>query len=103
MHGPSPKSLLLGISVVTTIGVERWRETDVAADVRPDVVGGFPAYTVKPDQYNDYCSVDVDVAPGQLIDVQLGGGTAQAPIAQEELCLGAERSAEAVMTALIPG
>jgi hypothetical protein len=101
MHGPSPKSLLLGISVVTTIGVERWRETDVAADVRPAVVGGFPAYRVKPDQYNDYCSMDIDVASGQLIDVQFGGGTVQAPIPQEELCLGAERSAEAVMTALI--
>jgi hypothetical protein len=100
MHGPSPESLLLGISTVTSAGVERWTEPDVAAELHPTLVTGFPAYIVKPAQYTDYCSVEIDVAPGQLLDVQFGGGSEAAPIAQNDLCTRAGRSAVAVMAKL---
>jgi hypothetical protein len=101
IRGPSPESRLLAISTVTTVGVERWHDPDVAAQVRPTLVAGFPALVVKPARYNDYCSIEVDVAPGQLLDVQSGGGSPQAPIPQDALCAHAGRSAEAAMAALV--
>jgi len=100
MHGPSPEGLLLGISSVTSVGVERWTETDVAAELQPTLVADFPAYIVKPARYTDYCSVEIDVAPGQLLDIQFGGGSAAAPITQNDLCTRAGRSAIAAMAKL---
>lgn len=101
MRGPSPTNLLLGISAVTTVGIERWREEDVAVEAHTTLVADFPALVVKPTRHNDYCSVEVDVASGQLLDVQFGGGSAQAPVPQDELCLRAGRSAHAVMSELL--
>ena len=101
IRGPSPESRLLGISTVTTVGIERLREADIAASVQPTLVAAFPALVIKPTRYSDYCSVEVDVAPGQLLDVQSGGGSPKAPIPQDELCAHARQSAEAAMAALV--
>ena len=84
----SPDPIILGIGTVTTVGVERWREGDLAAETRPTV--GRTAFRPSGTAHRsstDYCSVEVDVAAGQLLDVQLfdGGGTPP-PIPQEELC-----------------
>jgi hypothetical protein len=49
----------------------------------------------------DYCSVEVDVAAGQLLDVQLSDGGGQPPIPQQELCARAEQVAETLMWSLI--
>jgi hypothetical protein len=101
MRGRSPESVLLGISTVTTIGIERWKEADLAAQTRPTSAGGFPALAATPPQPTDYCSVEVDVSPGQLLDVQFGGGNPQSPIPQEELCRRAGTSAGAAMATLL--
>ena len=101
MRGRSPESVLLGISAVTTVGIERWQEADLAAQVRPTTAAGFPALAARPPQLTDYCSVEVDVAAGQLLDVQFGGGSPQSPIPQEELCRRAEQSADAAMVTLL--
>jgi hypothetical protein len=101
IRGRSPGSVLLGISVVTTVGIERWQEADVAAGTRPTSAAGFPALTASPQQLTDYCSVEVDVAEGQLLDVQFGAGGVRSPISQDELCRRAGQSAEAAMTTLL--
>ena len=101
MRGPSPQNSLLVTGVVTTVGVERWTESDVAATTRSMVVAGFPAVEAAPTRFNDYCNVEVDVASGQLLDVQFGGGSPQAPISQGELCHRAAQSADQMMTTLL--
>ena len=50
-----------------------------------------------PRQFTDYCSVDVDVAPGQLLDVQFGDGGYRPPIPQRDLCVRARQTAEAAV------
>ena len=100
-RGPSPEDILLVAGAVTTAGVERWTESDVAAITRPTTVAGFPAIIAAPTRFDDYCNVEVDVAPGQLLDVQFGGGSPLAPIPQGELCVRANRTADQMMTTLL--
>jgi hypothetical protein len=101
MRGRSPASVLLGISTVTTVGIERWSEPDLASQTRPTFAAGFPALAATPPRLTDYCSVEVDVAAGQLLDVQFGGGSPQSPIPQQELCRRAGQSADAAMATLL--
>jgi hypothetical protein len=99
ISGSSPGSKILGIGTVTSVGVERWRENDVAAQLRPTIIEGFPALVTTPTQSRKYCGVEVDVAPGQLLDVQVLDGGASAP--QSELCTSAEQAATEIMKRLI--
>jgi hypothetical protein len=101
MRGPYPDLVLLGISAVTTVGIERWQEGDLAAKLRRTNVAGFPALIAMPAQFTDYCSVEVDVAGGQLLDVQFGSGGPRVPIPQDELCRRGERAATAAVTTLL--
>jgi hypothetical protein len=45
--------------------------------------------------------VDVDLAPGQLIDVQFRDGGNRPPILQPDLCTRAKQTAEAAVTSLL--
>ena len=100
MHGSGPSSMILGIGTVTTVGIERWRDPALQADVRPTAVVDFPAVVAIPTQSRSYCSVEVDVAPGQLLDVQALIGDEPA-LPQGDLCAGAQRSAAEMMTTLL--
>jgi hypothetical protein len=101
VRGGSPENVLLVSGAVTTAGVDRWHEPDISADVHPTTIAGFPGLVARPRQFADYCHVEVDVATGQLLDVQLGGGAADAVIPQAELCAGAQRVAEQMMATLL--
>ena len=76
---------ILGIGPVTTVGIERWQESDLAATVRPHR-GRLSCSRCGASRFNDYCSVEVDVAAGQLLDVQFGTAARRPPIPPEELC-----------------
>jgi hypothetical protein len=101
ISGSNPGSEILGVGIVTSVGVERWRENDVAAQLRPTIIEGFPALVTAPTQSRKYCGVEVDVASGQLLDVQVLDGGASAP--QSELCASAEQAATEIMKRLIAG
>ena len=101
MRGGPPENVLLVSGAVTTAGVSRWQEPDISADVRPATIAGFPGVVATPRQFTDYCHVEVDVATGQLLDVQLGGGAAGAVVPQAELCVRAQRAAEQMMATLL--
>ena len=101
MRGQDPAPVLLGLSTVTTVGIERWREDDLVERTEPTTAAGFPALTAVPLQLTDYCSVEVDVAVGQLLDVQFGSGGTNASISQRELCRLAQKSADAAMATLL--
>jgi hypothetical protein len=101
MLGFKPDAVGIGISTVTTAGIERWQDNDIAAEVQPTSVADFPAVVAVPTRYTTYCSVEVDVATGQLLDVQFSDGGRHPPIRQDELCRRAEQVAEAAMSTLL--
>jgi hypothetical protein len=99
--GFEPRAVAVGISLVTTVGIERFTDSQLAAEIRPVSVQGFPAVVAVPTRFSDYCSVIVDVAPGQLVDVQFATGGREPPIPQPQLCRDAELVAVAAMTTLL--
>jgi hypothetical protein len=104
IRGSDPREVSVAVNVVTSAGVERFTTSrEMAAELRPVQVRGFPALVVVPTRFNDYCTVVVDVAPGQLIDAQFGDGGGRPPVPQPQLCQGAEALAKAVMATLLAG
>jgi hypothetical protein len=95
-----PPPTTVSISVVTTVGIERWSDRSLAADVRPTSVAGFPAVLAIPTRFTDFCSIEVDVADGQLLDIQFAAGGPQ-PIPQHELCRRGHGAAVLVMSTLL--
>jgi hypothetical protein len=101
MRGFTGEASSVGIGVVTTAGIALWTTGDLDAEVTPTMVGGFPAVVAVPRRFTEYCSVDVDLAPGQLIDVQFRDGGNRPPIPQRDLCDRAVETAEAAVTSLL--
>jgi hypothetical protein len=99
--GLADRPVALGVGAVTTVGIERWQQDDLAAIVRTTSVMGFPSVVAIPKRTTDYCSVEVDVAPGQLLDVQFSDGGGEPSIPQEELCITAQRAAEVMLQSLL--
>ncbi len=99
--GYTGRPIALAIGVVTTAGIERWQSGDLAARVEPTTVGSFPAVVAVPSRFTNFCSVEVDVAPAQLLDVQLSDGGGTPPIPQDELCVGARRAAAELIESLL--
>ncbi|TWF74775.1 uncharacterized protein DUF3558 [Pseudonocardia hierapolitana] len=99
--GFRPRSVSLGVAAVTATGIDLFRSGGLVANIRPIEVDGFPALVAIAPRNTDFCSVVVDVAPGQALDInfRLDGRDAGAPV--ESLCQDAERAADAVMTTLL--
>jgi hypothetical protein len=89
------------VATVTTTGVDLYRSGSLIADIRPIEVSSFPALVAIAPRNKDFCSVVVDVAPGQALDVnfRLDGPDAGAP--GDSLCQDAEHAAGAVMKTLL--
>lgn len=100
-RGFSTRAVVVSVGLVTTAGIEFISDQQLAVDIGQTGVAGFPAAVGRPTQYTRFCNVFVDVAPGQLVDVQALDGGRQPPISQEELCHDAERAAAAVMKTLL--
>jgi hypothetical protein len=101
IRGSEPREVFVGVNLVTTAGIERFTSGDLAAEVRPVQVRGFPALVVVPTRFTTYCTVIVDVAPGQLIDAQFSDGGGRPPVPQPQLCQDVEALADAVMATLL--
>nr|WP_246106832.1 DUF3558 domain-containing protein [Pseudonocardia kunmingensis] len=101
IRGFEPRAVAAGISLVTTVGVERFTSGDLAAEIRRTAIHGFPAVVAVPTRLTNYCTVIVDVAVGQLVDVQFRDGGRTPPIPQGQLCRDAEAVAADVMMTLL--
>jgi hypothetical protein len=101
MRGFEPRAITVGVSIVTTVGIELFTSGKLAAEVRPVQVRGFPAVVAVPTRFTKYCTVIVDVAPGQLLDVQFADGGRKPPIPQPQLCRDAETVADVAMATLL--
>lgn len=101
LERPAPRNALIALGVVTTVGIDLFADGSLDADIRAASVRDFPAIVAVPRRFHDYCSVEIDVAPGQLIDVQFGDVALPPPIPQDELCRDAEQLGKAVMDTLL--
>ena len=100
-YSSSPGAVILGVGAVTTVGVERWNENDLAVQLQPIEVADFPAVVAVPIKSNAYCSVEVDAASGQLLDVQVLDGGDTPRVTQQDLCKRATRAAQEIMKTLL--
>ncbi|MFD1529471.1 DUF3558 domain-containing protein [Pseudonocardia aurantiaca] len=99
--GNVPRAITVGVSVVTSAGMDVFTSGGLAAELRPTSVLGFPAVVAVPTRFTDYCTVVVEVAPGQLLDIQFRDGGRRPPIPQDQLCRDAEGAANAVVQTLL--
>ena len=98
--GYTGQPIALGIGTVTTTGIERWQTGDLAARVTATTIDDFPALVATPTRFTNYCSVEVDVAAGQLLDVQVSDGGGTPPIPQDQLCERARNAAAELIRSL---
>jgi hypothetical protein len=101
VSGFEPRAVWVGVNLVTTTGIERYTTGELLMDIRPAEVRGFPALTAVPQDFTEWCSVIVDIAPGQLVDVHFADGGGVPPVPQEQLCDDAAAVADRVMGNLL--
>jgi hypothetical protein len=101
IRGFEPRAIGVGVAVVAGTGIDLFVSGRLDAQLRPLDVQEFPALVAVPTRFTEYCSVVVDVAPGQLVDVQFRDGGREPPIPQDQLCQGAEAVARAAMATLL--
>lgn len=101
IRGYQPRAVSVGLSLVTTAGIEVFTSGELAAEVRLAEAHGFPAVVAVPTRFTEWCTVIVDVAPGQLLDIQFADGGREPRIPQPQLCEGAKAVADAVMVTLL--
>jgi hypothetical protein len=99
--GFSPRAITVGVSLVTSAGVELFTSGKLEVDMRPVQVRDFPAVVAVPRRFTEWCTVIVDVAPSQLLDIQFADGGRMPPIPQTQLCHDAETVADSVMATLL--
>ncbi|WP_170225444.1 DUF3558 domain-containing protein [Pseudonocardia cypriaca] len=100
IRGNEP-AISISISTVTTAGIEFWTSGQAAGELRPAEIAEFPALVARSQVLDDGCKVLLDVAPGQLLDVQARSAGADPPIPEDQLCRDAERAADLVMDTLL--
>ncbi|WP_214404604.1 DUF3558 domain-containing protein [Pseudonocardia lacus] len=100
VSGFEPRDVGADVGLVTNTGLDQLLAPGLLSDeVAVISVADFPAIVAKPSQ-PDYCSVDVDVADGQFLDVQFRDSGKNPPIPQDDLCRDAVRVAEAALHTL---
>ncbi|MFC0544310.1 DUF3558 domain-containing protein [Kutzneria chonburiensis] len=91
------------LALVTNEGAELWISDEAQNTAKVIAVIGFPALEVRTPGLDTLCNVEVDLAQGQFLDVLFRDGGTAKPLAQDDLCLGAQRVAEAAVTSLSAG
>ncbi|WP_240157846.1 DUF3558 domain-containing protein [Pseudonocardia broussonetiae] len=100
--GSDPREVAAGVALpYDGLGVNAFAASRVRADVTVIEVQGMPAVLARPSEQLRLCSVVVDVAPGQAVNVQYRDGGGQPTVPQDDLCAGALAVAEAAMSTLL--
>ena len=88
------------LALITTVGMTVWTNDTAQVAATPVVIAGFPALVVKTPALNLACTVEVDVADGQHLDILYRDDGARPPAPLDQLCAGAQRVAHASVAAL---
>ncbi|WP_219416301.1 DUF3558 domain-containing protein [Pseudonocardia nigra] len=100
MQGYEPRAISVEFALATSNGIEVLTESEYLTDeLTPITVQGFPAVLARP-EHPTFCSVDVDVADGQFLDVLFADGGRRV-ISQDQLCRDAVAVAEEAMKTLL--
>lgn len=100
-RGEEPRSVAVGVTLVVTAGIEMYTSDAVRGSLTPIQIQGFPGLLLVSPDYPEACTVIVDVAAGQLLDIQFRDGGGKVAVAQPELCAGAKQATDLVMTSLL--
>jgi hypothetical protein len=88
------------LALVVDMGVDVWVSAEAQVRTQSATVVGYPALVVRTPGLDDACDVDVDTGAHQFLDVLYRDGGNDPPIAQDTLCLGARRVADAAVASL---
>lgn len=83
----------IGVTLITTEGIGMYDDALGSGEATPTQVAGFPAVVNKFTGSLPACFVGVDVADGQLVDLQVDGTKVQL----DELCSRAAKIADAIV------
>ena len=100
IRGSEP-AISVGVELSVTGGIELFLRPGVQATVTPTDVANFPAVVADPTRFTEFCAVVVDVAPQQVVDVDVSNGGRTPPMTEPELCGEAERIARIIMHNLL--
>lgn len=91
------------LALVTDEGADLWISDEAQDTAKVIAIVGFGALEVRTPGVDTLCNVEVDVAKGQFLDVMFRDGGNATPLSQDDLCLGAQRVAEAAVQSLSGG
>jgi hypothetical protein len=97
----SVHAVSVGITLVTTNGIERFADPALRVRTVATRASGFPALVIRPDGLTTYCMLAVDVAPGQLIEIQYSDIRQAPPVPLDDLCRSGLRAADAAIVTLL--
>jgi hypothetical protein len=89
------------LALVVVSGADVWLSENAQVEYSVSSIEGFAAITVRTPDIHDVCTVEIDVAEGQFLDVMFRDGGNSTAVQQDHLCLGAQRVAEAAMASLL--
>lgn len=102
VSGSRPRDIFVGIVLVTTVGIERYTTGELLVQIQPADIQGFPALVVIGEHFEDNsCSVVVDVASGQLVDVHYSDAGPEPYPSRHQLCESAKTAAREVVASLM--
>ncbi|QJY49476.1 DUF3558 domain-containing protein [Pseudonocardia broussonetiae] len=101
-RGYEPLTVAVGVALpYDGLGIDAFAAYRVRSEVSVIDVQGFPAVqAVQPGPMTS-CTVVVDLAPGQALNVQYRDGGAQPPVPVDALCPGARDVADGAMLTLL--
>ena len=91
----------VGVALSVTGGIELFLRPGVPATITPIQLAGFPAVVADPTRFTEFCNVVVDVAPQQVVDIDVANAGNIPAIPEAELCREAEQIASIVMGNLL--
>ena len=100
-QGFEPRAISVGVNLSVTGGIELFTERAVPGIVTALDIRGFPAVLARLPNFPEACSVILDVAEGQAVDVQFRDGGRLPRNPQADLCDGAQEVADLVMGGLL--
>lgn len=89
----------ISVTAITTEGIEMYDTALQSGEATPATIAGFPAVVNRFVGVVPACFVGLDVADGQLVDLQVDGGK----IPLDELCSRATKIAEAIIQTIGAG
>jgi hypothetical protein len=100
-QGFEPRAIAVGVNLSVTGGIELFTERAVPGIVTALDIRGFPAVLARLPDFPEACSVILDVAEGQAVDVQFRDGGRLPRNPQADLCEGAQEVADLVLGGLL--